>query len=256
MIKRVMLLLLILLATIINAKAFDFEVDGLLYNVVDSINNYVEVTYNPQMPNSYDFENLVIPERITIDRKIYQVVQIGERAFMGCEKLKSVNLPQNIKSIGNSSFAACINLTSVELPNSIVKLDIFAFAMCEKLESMVLSSNLDSIPDAIFAGCYNLKIVVIPEGVKYIGQKAFFQCHNLESISIPGNVKNLNGCAIFLGCRKLKEFIVRWEKPVNVYPYFTKDIDVKNCTLVVPKGSKPIYKKSDGWKMFENIIEK
>lgn len=241
--------------SVINVKAFDYFIDGLYYNIIDAENKLVEVTFGLDTLNSYKFEKITIPSNIIIEGESHSVKKIGDRAFMGCESLLTVELLSGIKSIGNSSFACCKNLTNVLLPESIESIDIFAFAICEKLETIKLPSNLDRIPDAIFTGCTGLKTIIIPEGVSCIGQKAFFLCSNLEYISIPKTVPNLNGCATFLGCKNLKKMVVEWEKPIKVNPFFVEDIKSENCILIVPKGCVSKYKKSKGWKKFKNIKE-
>lgn len=253
--RKAILIYFVLSVVSINANAYDFKSGGLLFNIIDKTNKYVEITFDVDTINSYTNEILLIPEKISHNNEIYWVKRIGERAFMGCEKIQSVSLPRGLKNIGNSSFASCKNLTKIEIPGSVVSIDIFAFAICEKLESIVLPEELDSISEAIFAGCQNLKSVSIPKKVRHIGQKAFFLCRNLESISIPKNVTNLNGCTTFFGCTNLKQFAVQWSNPVEVHPLFANDFNVGNCTLIVPKGSKSKYEATETWKKFKTIIE-
>lgn len=252
---KIIIAIVLLQFTGSNAKAFDHFIDGIYYTIIDPENNFVEITFGLDTLNSYTFEKITIPDKIIIEGETYLVKEIGDKAFMGCESLLSIVLSPGILSIGNSSFAACKNLTSVLLPVSIENIDIFAFAMCEKLATIKLPSRLDSIPDAIFTGCTGLKTIIIPDGVSYIGQKAFFLCSNLEYISIPKTVTDLNGCATFLGCKNLKKMVVESKKPIEVHPLFIEDINSETCNLIVPKDCVLEYKKSKGWKEFNNITE-
>lgn len=253
--KQLFILLFALLSNYSLVYAYNFEVDGVYYSITDSKKKTVEVTHNADTVNTYQLEKYSIPDKVSYNNKIFIVNRIGDRAFIGCDQVVSINLPESIKSIGNSSFGSCKKLSHIHLPNSISKIDIFAFAMCEHLESIILPSQIDSISDALFAGCLKLKHINIPDGVRYIGQKAFVLCRNLDSVSIPKSVVDLNGCATFLGCSNLKKILVSWPQPVPIHPFMFEDIGAKQCKLVVPKGMLPKYRKAKGWKDFKEIEE-
>jgi len=254
--KRITLTsILLLLLTSNGAFAFDLEVNGVFYNIIDKNSDIVEVTNGANVTNSYTVENLIIPSEIVVSNKTYKVKRIGQRAFMGCDKIKSIILPNSLTSIGNSAISVCKSLTSIDIPNSVTSIDIFAFAGCENLTSISLPISLDSISDALFVGCSSLTNIKIPDSVKYIGQKAFMLCSSLESIKIPKKVVELLGCASFIECKKLKYFEVNWEVPPKVNPFLTEDIDVNSCTLIVPDGLKSRYQAADGWKNFHKIEE-
>lgn len=239
----------------IRIYAYDFEYNGLFYNVIDDEKQHVEVTYGDGVLNSYQNISLIIPYEISRDNNVFKVVQIGDKAFMGCERLETVVISHGVLRIGNSSFASCKNLKNVDLPNSISSIDVFAFAICEGLRSIVLPVSLKRIPEAIFAGCINLQTISIPDGVIEIGQKAFFQCENLESFVIPQSVVNLDGCAIFYGCKNLKSLEACHRLPISVHKLFTADIDPAKCKLIVPKGTARKYRRAKKWKNFTTIIE-
>lgn len=254
--RKIFILYVLFMAGFLHVFAYDFEVNRIFYKIIDDKNHLVEVTFRDTLLNSYNTDSLSVPNHVTYLDKEYKVSGIGQRAFMGCNKLGLVILPNSITIIGNSAFAGCIHLKSIEIPNIVTSIDNFAFAMCERLETILLPDYLDRISDAIFAGCTSLITVKIPENVKYIGQKAFFLCRNLETIRIPKGVVDLKGCTTFMECKKIKYFEVNWEKPAKLHPLFTEDIDVNNCTLIVPFGLKTIYESADGWKMFKKIIER
>ena len=90
--RKAILIYFLLLIISTNSKAYDFKSEGLLFNIIDKTNKYVEVTFDNGTINSYANENFSIPEKITINNETYLVKRIGERAFMACENLKSINI--------------------------------------------------------------------------------------------------------------------------------------------------------------------
>ena len=50
------------------------------------------------------------------------VTEIGERAFDGCEKLKSVVIPEGLTKIGAGAFSDCEKLESVVIPKGVTKI--------------------------------------------------------------------------------------------------------------------------------------
>lgn len=53
---------------------------------------------------------------------------IGMQAFLYCNKLESVSIPNSVTTIGVSAFSFCTGLTSVTIPNSVRKIDDYAFS--------------------------------------------------------------------------------------------------------------------------------
>ena len=83
----------------ISASAYDVEVDGIYYNIVEKA-LVAEVTYGDI---SYSGE-IIIPESITFKETEISVSGIGEKAFSNCSKLTSVTIPNSVTSIGSHAF--------------------------------------------------------------------------------------------------------------------------------------------------------
>ena len=50
---------------------------------------------------------------------------IGNRAFYGCNILKSISFPEGVTTIGDEAFKYCHSLISVIIPNSVVSIGVF-----------------------------------------------------------------------------------------------------------------------------------
>ena len=124
---------------------------------------------------------------IVFDRDITSIGRAFEET-----SLKSISLPNSIKSIPDRAFNQCYNLISIRMPNSILKIGNNAFRLCNELT-----------------------IIIIPEGVSTIGYGAFSYCSKLSKIYIPTTLTQVVGesyidaSATFAGCSQLKEVYIQ-----------------------------------------------
>ena len=139
-------------------NAYDFEVDGLCYNILSS--NQVEVTYKKYNDQGYSGE-LAIPDKVKYGGKEYVVSVIGFSAFYGCSGLTgSLIIPSSVISIGVDAFNGCSGFTgSLIIPSSVTSIDDRAFYGCRGLTSLVLPSSVTSINGCAFMYCKRLSYV-------------------------------------------------------------------------------------------------
>ena len=188
--------------------AYDFEVDGVFYNVISTTE--VEVTYKG---SSYDeFYNeyngsVVIPSLVEYGGFTYSVTSIGEGAFYKCSGLTSIEIPYSVTSIGEGAFYKCSGLTSIEIPNSVTSIGEWAFGYCTSLTSIEIPNSVTRIGDATFVYCSSLTDVVIGNSVTSIGKWAFGYCTSLTSIEIPNSVTSI-GINAFANCSSLTSIVV------------------------------------------------
>ena len=106
---------------------------------------------------------LTIPD--TIDGK--KVTWIGYQAFMNCNRLTSITIPNSITGIASEAFRDCSSLTNITIPDSVISIGELAFYVCESLTN-----------------------ITIPDSVISIGYNAFYYCRSLTSINVSNNSKN------------------------------------------------------------------
>ena len=116
------------------------------------------------------------------------VREIGGSAFSGCTGLKSIALPEGLKTIGDSAFLCCTRLKSITLPEGVKSIERRAFYRCTNLTSVTFLEGLETIGENAFRNCTGLTSVSLPEGIQTIGELAFDDCENLTIRAPAGSV--------------------------------------------------------------------
>lgn len=102
---RFTLAMMALVLCSLTVNAHDFEVDGVFYNITDSTELTVEVTYGGELITS-DVNcsvyrgDIVIPTTVTQGETTYRVTSIGSSAFYQAKELTSVTISEGLTSIG------------------------------------------------------------------------------------------------------------------------------------------------------------
>ena len=135
------------------------------------------------------------------------VESLGQEAFLGAQKLKTVTFeePSKITELGFRTFGSCPKLTTVTFPTSLKKIGV-AFPECWNLETINVpnGSQLEEIPDNAFTTNTKLKAFNIQGScpLKTIGHNAFANLKELEKFEFPKTVTTINSNA-FSGCEKM-----------------------------------------------------
>ena len=139
------------------------------------------------------FDEIVIGESVST---------IGKYAFIYCENLAKVSLPNSVTTLGEYSFAACKSLSSIVIPENITELPSGVF-QSSGLVSIIIPDNVSEIYWQAFYDCTNLKTVVIGDGVTKIYSDAFLQCTALTDVKIGKGLKSI-GAYAFEECKSLE----------------------------------------------------
>ena len=87
------------------------------------------------------------------------LTEIGTGAFLGCDKLLSVNFGEGLEEIPYQAFAGCVALEEVYLPDSLRLIDENAFEECSGLVLMIFGTGLETVADGAFRFCEAIQAV-------------------------------------------------------------------------------------------------
>ncbi len=209
------------------ATAYDFEVDGIYYNL-SSDGKTCSVVSGSQKYSG----DITIPSEITYNSQKIPVTSIGNEAFWDCSGMTSVSIGNSVTSIGKAAFWGCSGLTSVTIPNSVTFIGYCAFQYCSGLTSATIPNSVTSIGDGAFLCCSGLieitvtvgnqhytsdngvlfnkdKSIIltypggktgaytVPNSVTSIGIYAFSLCSGLTSVIIPNSVTSIGEYAFY-----------------------------------------------------------
>lgn len=200
-------------------------------------------------------------DRLDLDEVVFEngcgIVEIPDYAFLGCENLRQVTLPDGLKKIGFQAFSECTSLDSINFPISLEDIGSNSFTYCEKLRDPRFPEGLVHIGHNAFSFCNSLEEVFLPDCIQEIESYAFSDCKSLRKVRFPANDKLL-GELILNCCRSVVEIIEpsRVPPPFDCDSYIFDPIDTaaySRCKLIVPEGSIRSYLKSSSWSLFTNL---
>ena len=176
--------LLIAAMLAVHANAYDFKVGDLCYNINDD-GTTASVTYEVDQYPRYTLlsGDVVIPPTVSYGGTTYAVTMIGDEAFAVCGSMKSVLIPNSVKSIGVSAFQQCYGLTKVNIGSSVETIASSAFYYCTSLTDVNIPESVKMIDEFAF-NFTGLERVTIPASVKTIGEWVFNNCAKLGKIEV------------------------------------------------------------------------
>ena len=133
--------------------------------------------------------------------KILDGVVNVKAVLWGAKNVKSVELPDSVKSIGNLAFSRCQSLTDITIPEGVTSIGEEAFYECRSLPGINLPSGLTNIGRYAFSYCYGLTDIDIPVDATG-GDWVFSHCIGLTHVTIPDGMTEIWG-GMFSGCTEL-----------------------------------------------------
>lgn len=234
--KRFLLFALFLKSFYAIGANYDFEVDGIYYQLVSREDKSVCVC-NPGY-NAYDYKDVVIPSSVTYAGYDFTVVGIRLWAFESCYDIKSLTLPETIEWIDQQAFDRCrikkVNILNLNKwaqisfgyeSNPSEATDSILFNN-KPITNIVFEDGLTSISGNAFYNFKDLKSVTFPESLDKIGNSAFYGCWRLEKVNMPKEMSSI-GTSAFYGVA-VKEIVIPEGITTIKYQTFT---GLKKLTL-------------------------
>jgi hypothetical protein len=125
----------------VAAHAYDFEVDGIYYDITSQSDMTVAVTFLEEDVETPTYiGEITVPPTVQKDDITYTVKSIGAYAFYNCSQLTKISIPNVVDSIGRGAFAATA-LTEFYIPESVSSLSVSVFFGCNSLERITVSPD-------------------------------------------------------------------------------------------------------------------
>jgi hypothetical protein len=172
-------------------------------------------------------------------------------SFIGFESVRSVIIPNCVKTIGQSAFALCFNLQKVTLGDGVESIGNYTFECCHALQTIDLSRGLISIGDFAFYHCRELVDLAIPDEVTSIGNGAFAECENLKTFSLGKSLESIGANAFYQDNALIRMTCMAQTPPTM--PSITTQM--QNVTVLnVPIKSLELYRNTLPWKWMNHIV--
>ncbi len=133
------------------------------------------------------------------------LTEIPMEAFISCENLIEITIPDTVTSIKRFAFSNCKNLSSIKISKQIQKIEDFVFSNCSSLKTIELSETLTDIGMGVFERCSSL--IEMPKNIPTIETSLFSNCTSLTKVEIPENITTI-GDSAFYGCSSLKDVVI------------------------------------------------
>ena len=239
--RRICILMFLLLGIIaVKASNYDFEVDGMYYNVLSIPDRTVEVTYfcrgnwpNERQPSNYSGD-IVVPSTVTFNGKEYKVVSIGESAFSH-SPITSIEIPPSVRTINRNAFYGVV-MKKFVVPSTIVRIDSAPGVLDELIiedSDIPFSAPLDN--EGTWRQDKKWKYV-------YVGRV-------LTSERIVDGITTVK-----LG-EKLTDHCIEWIiRSATLNDFEGTEFDAVRATFILTQKEPPVLKKGFGKYSYMNII--
>lgn len=197
-----------------NSKTIDVSTPGTLSDLIDGdVATITELTLTGTM-NDEDFkvfykmaalEKLDMAGVTIVDKDGNGTGLFPSYTFYACKTLKSVVLPETLKTVGESAFNKCSALEEVIFKDNLKVIGKGAFMSCPMLKEVNLPDGVEKISDRAF---YAAPITTfhMPTSLQTIGATVFYGTL-LTKVELPAGVSKI-GEAAFGGCKNLETFEV------------------------------------------------
>ena len=193
--------------------AYDFEVDGIYYDIM-SDGRHVYVTHDGSRNGGCYSGSVTIPYSVTYEGRTYYVDAIFNEAFWNCTNLGTVSVKANLTYIGPRAFYNCTSLRQLylEKPTYLKTISQKAFYNCSELNLFKGVTYATEIGWDAFYGTswYNNQ----KDGILYLSEgNGNIICYGYKGAKPTGTLTNKDGTTLiadyaFNGCSGITDVIL------------------------------------------------
>ena len=130
---------------------------------------------------------------------------IGIKAFLRCNGLQSLELPEGLLEIGANAFYSCENLATVKLPETLENIGQYAFNQTKVYTDQTDANASFIYIDDWLVECSSeekerlevIDVSTLKEGTVGIASYVFYQLPNLSKVTLPNSVEHIGDSAFF-----------------------------------------------------------
>lgn len=164
----------------------------------------------------------------------------------GCISLEEVNIPIRATSIEDQAFYNTPSLKTIEIPETVKSIGLYVFKK-SGLESIVLPDSLKSVGMEAFCNT-NLEAITIPKNVSSYGSYIFKDCTKLKSVVLNSHCRNMD--YTFQGCTALETVVLPCATPPSISNDPFSGVNKANVKLIVPDFALFSYGLDNYWLNF------
>ncbi len=203
--------------TDIDTWAFSDNI-SLTYNIYDNA-KYLGNSGNPYLYLVEATDRTIASCDIHPDTRF-----IRGYAFLRCDILTTITIPNSVTTIGDCAFEGCNNLADVTIPDTVTRIGDWAFDQTPWLESL---GDFATVNGILLRYQGEDTSVTVPETVTKIAG-AFCYCENITDITIPASVTEFSSWYIFGKCLSLKNLTFLGDAPFvsetdNIFEEYLRD---------------------------------
>lgn len=183
--------------TVMHVSAHDFSVtingQRLYFDITSKSKRTASVTYNGSIKDKKILSisgEIEIPARVKHDNVVYEVNEIGAKAFSNAKHLKKIVIPSNVKKIGDFAFEACDSLVKVVFPGNIITFGQGVFFKCSQITDVSIGSDWKEIDFTMFRWSKKLTSVTVPAKIERI--RGIKKLNYLKTINVDPNNMNFS----------------------------------------------------------------
>lgn len=211
----------------VNGVVYEIDINKGIAKVGENLNKKLKRTLKG---------DVVLASNVIYKRKYYPVTSIGSNAFLECQEINSITIPNSITKLEFLALSGIYNLKQFLIdPNNKYFKCVDGILYNNDMTTLLrfppgridttfeIPQTVTTVGEEAFANCLHLKTTTIPNGVKYIKHSAF-SYSGLDSIRLPYSVIEI-GDNTFSFCSKLVSVIYQNKALVfspNAFAYCDK----------------------------------
>ena len=235
----------------IAVHAYDFEVDGIYYNVLDLTKRTVEVTHSGNRESTFSFyvynyasypvtcslpryksnygKSVVIPSEVEYKGRTFSVTRIAQYAFCGQKEITSISIPSSVAEIAECK--SLTDVTSLLFPGNKGYPTLVPFTGCDNLTEIKVG---------------NAKLLKVFDDRKYEAAKLYKQILN---ITLAKDIQNEISFdfSIFIN---LNQLVSQASTPPVISGSTFTDKQYMNLPVYVSEEALDAYQKDENWSKF------